>query len=186
MNKDYILLAGPAKPPPAIILPAVVDELHHLHSVGVDASTPDGKNRYVLNCFVISQQKHWSSTKNSIMVTSAVPTVLTKVCPVAEEWCIYLMTLTDHEHMQKFNNWLTRLNQLYGIKGTSLLAEYSDIIKGILIDYMQSSSWTCTSLLAAWYAMHVLIISSDMLNVAHQLLQYFYQHMPNLYGKEWC
>ena len=47
MNKDYIQLAGvwfgPAKPPPAIILPAVLDELRHLHSVGIDASTPDGK-----------------------------------------------------------------------------------------------------------------------------------------------
>ena len=64
MNKDYILLVGvffgPVKRQPSIILPAVLDELRHLHSVGIDVSTPDGKKKYVLNYFspsVISPQK---------------------------------------------------------------------------------------------------------------------------------
>ena len=49
MNKDYILLAGvwfgPQKPPPTIILSSVLKELQHLHTVGLDVSTHDGRKQ---------------------------------------------------------------------------------------------------------------------------------------------
>ena len=118
MNKDYILLAGVwfghVKPQPAIILPAVLDELRHLHSVGIDVSTPDGKKKYVQNyylLFVISLRKRSSLTKYSTMVTLAVPTVLMKVYTRIEEWHTFLVSHTDQEHMLEFNDWLSRQNQ---------------------------------------------------------------------------
>ena len=49
MNKDNILLAGvwfgPAKPPPHIVLRPILEEIRHLHTVGIDVSTPNGHRK---------------------------------------------------------------------------------------------------------------------------------------------
>lgn len=48
-NKDYILLAGvwfgPKKPPPTIILPSTLEELHCLHTLGIAITTPEGRKQ---------------------------------------------------------------------------------------------------------------------------------------------
>ena len=40
---------------------------------------------------------------------------------------------------------------LYGIKGRSMLMEYSDIVKGILIDYMHAVLGVTKDLMAVWF-----------------------------------
>ena len=81
MNKDYILLAGvwlgPQKPPPTIILTSPLEELQHLHAVGLDVSTPERRKQVQVKLLltVIFLQKPWcsikSSTTDSILATSA-------------------------------------------------------------------------------------------------------------------
>ena len=36
---------GPAKPPPHIVLRPILDEIRHLHTVGIDVSTPNGHRK---------------------------------------------------------------------------------------------------------------------------------------------
>lgn len=185
MNKDYILLAGvwfgPVKPQPAIILPPVLDELRHLHSVGIDVST---RKKYVQKyylLFVISLRKRSSLTKYSTM---AVPTVLMKVYTRIEEWHTFLVSHTDQEHMLEFieGAWSKILSALCARTLQPLLPEFlaTPLIQAFVVNpplhpYRQQTfvpanhSSRRTSIRNCLSLVHSISISVDKLESLHVL-----------------
>ena len=280
MNKDYILLAGvwfgPVKPQPAILLPTILDELRHLHSVGIDVSTPDGKKKVRTKLLL------------TVCDLPAKALILNQMqyngyfgCAYCFDEGVYtnrrMVYLPNEPHTPRTHALVQQLADeaessgecQYGIKRRSMLTEYSDIVKGIPIDYMHAVLEGITkNLMAFWfdpkysrrsfslarklklidrklllvkpphefrrsprsiassvkywkaseyrawllfyslpiaapylpaeyahhysllvYGIHILLgsdISSDQLIIADQLLQCFYQLMPDLYGDESC
>ena len=163
MNKDYILLAGvwfgPAKPPPAIILPALLDELRHLHSVGIDASTPDGKKKvrtkFLLTvcdlpakALILNQKQYNGYFSCAYFSDEGV---------YSSQRMVYLPSEPHrpqtHPKVQRLADEAESTGECqYGIKGTSVLAEYSDIVKGIPIDYMHAVLEGVTkNLMVLWF-----------------------------------
>ena len=149
MNKDYILLAGvwfgPQKPPPAILLTSPLEELQHLHAVGIDVNTPEGKKQIRVKllltvcdlpakAMVLNQKQYNGFYSCNLCLDEGVH---------VNRRMLYLpieahepRTHTDIRRCAREAE--TTGRTIYGIKGMSILEEYTDLVNGIPIDYMHA------------------------------------------------
>lgn len=149
MNKDYILLAGvwfgPQKPPPTIILSSVLEELQHLHTVGLDISTPDGRKQIRMKLLLtvcdlpakamVLNQKQYNGYYSCNFCLDKGISISRRMVYLPTEAHIP-RTHADIQHCVQEAE--TTGQTIYGIKGISILAEYTDLVNGIPIDYMHA------------------------------------------------
>ena len=139
-NKDYILFAGvwfrPVKPPPSITLRPVLDELQDLYTVGLDVSTSSGRKKVrakllLTVCDLPARAMVLNQVQHNGYYTCAY--CLDKGVHV-DHRMLYLPsephTPRTHASIQQWASEADSLgDNVFGVKGKSILAEFMDVVE---------------------------------------------------------
>ena len=147
MNKDYILLAGvwfgPKKPPPTIILPPILEELHQLHILGIEVTTPEGKKQIraklllavcdlPAKAMVLNQMQYNGYYSCNFCLDEGVSISHRMVYLPSE-----MHLPRTHADIKKWAQEAEATGEVVlGIKGESILTEHIDLAIGLPVDYM--------------------------------------------------
>ena len=149
MNAENIILAGiwqgPIKPPMNLVLPPVLDKIHHIKSHGIPIHTPVGQ-KTLRACLLLAvfdlPAKAAATNINQYNGYYNCTYCLDKGAHVSRRHLFY----PEEEHEPRTNRHLqecareaeTSGSAVYGVKGRSVLSSHIDITQSVAIDYMHA------------------------------------------------